>query len=162
MTYEYDTQEIEAPAFLNDPKVMAYLEGTDADINRLVLEDNGKLWAYSKRTPGALCRSNLEAMVAVAFPSYFPATVQAEAPAASPAIAVPVVAADVAPSPMTAPAPPKAPKATRKPRKAPAPRMRNPVTGAPWGYWRPVCATQGAYPPCLSVACHAQRQSPCS
>ena len=159
MTYEYDTQEIEAPAFLNDPKVMAYLEGTDTDINRLVLENDGKLWAHSKRTPGALCRSNLEAIVAVGFPSYFPATVQAEATAASPAIAVPVVAADVTPSPMTDPAPHKAPKATRKPRRHLCISLS---PGRPWGYWRPVCVAQGAYLPCLSVACHAQRQSPCS
>ena len=62
MTYEYDAQEIKAPAFLNDPKVLAYLEGTDADIDRLVLEEDGKLWAYSKRTPGDMCRSSMEAM----------------------------------------------------------------------------------------------------
>ena len=99
MTHEYDTQEIEAPDFLNDPKVLAYLEGTDADINRLVLEDDGKLWAYSKRAPGDLCLSNLEAKVAAAFPSYFPATVQAETANASLVIAVPVVAADMVPSP---------------------------------------------------------------
>ena len=95
MTHEYDRQEIEASSFLNDPKVLAYLEDADADIKRLVLEEDRKLWAYFRRTPGDLCRSNLEAMVAVAFPCYFPATVRAEAAVVSSVIAVSAVASNV-------------------------------------------------------------------
>jgi hypothetical protein len=136
MTYENETQEIEAPGFMNDPKVLAYLEGTDADISRLVLKDNDKLWAYSKRAPADLCRSSLEDLVAVAFPAYFPAITQPEAFAVASAITVPAVASDVAPSPMTTPAPPKAPRAIKKPRKALAPylaAMPLPVTGAARG-----------------------------
>lgn len=124
-----ETQEIEVPGFLTDPKVLAYLEGTDADIDRLVLEEDNKLWAYSKRTPGDLCRSSLEDMVAVAFPSYFMADV------------VPVAVAVSAPVSEDKPCnlhdmPPKAPRATRKPRKAVAPylsAMPLPVTGAARG-----------------------------
>ena len=136
MTYEYDAQEIKAPAFLADPKVLAYLEGTDADIDRLVLEEDNKLWAYSKRTPDDLCRSSLEDMVAVAFPSYFMAAVVPVA------VAVPVAAPAVRPP---APAKPKTPKVATldlktlramKPMKTPASRlapMRIPVTGAARG-----------------------------
>ena len=134
MTYEYDAQEIKAPAFLNDPKVLAYLKGTDADIDRLVLEEDGKLWAYSKRTSGDLCRSSLEDMVAVAFPSYFMAAVVP--------VTVTVAAPAVRPS---APTKPKTPKVATldlktlramKPMKTPASRlapMRIPVTGAARG-----------------------------
>ena len=143
MTHEHDTQEIEAPGFLNDPKVLTYLEGIDADINRLVLEEDGKLWAYLKHAPRDLCRDNLEAMVAVAFPSYFPATVQPDATAVSSAIAMSAVASDVVPSPTTIPALPKTPKATRKPRKAVAPPIQVPVTGAPLGLLASrVCGTR--------------------
>lgn len=68
--HQCETEEIEVPAFLADPKVLAYLDGTDADLSRLVLEEDGMLWAYSKRDPGALCRCPLLDLVAVAFPAY--------------------------------------------------------------------------------------------
>ena len=79
------TIEIEAPAFLDDPKVLAFLEGTDADLSRLVLEDDGKLWAYSKRAPDGLCKAPLVDMVALAFPKYTEPTTAVLAPLAAPA-----------------------------------------------------------------------------
>lgn len=102
---ETTTIEIDAPAFLDDPKVLAYLAGTDADLDRLVLEDDGKLWAYSKRAPESLCRAPLVDIVALAFPKYAePASVPQEAPVSFAESASPVAA----PS-----APPKAPKPPR-------------------------------------------------
>lgn len=79
------TEEIEAPAYLDDPKVLKYLSGTDANLDRLVLED-GKLWAYSKRSPENLCALPLFDLVVVAFPSYAPAVPKSpEVPAVTPA-----------------------------------------------------------------------------
>ena len=82
-TEDITTEEIEAPAYLDDPKVLTYLDGTDADLGRLVLEDDGKLWAYSKRDPGALCALCLLDMVTLAFPRYAPPAASPEALQAS-------------------------------------------------------------------------------
>lgn len=104
--------EIEAPAFLDDPKVLAFLEGTDANISRLVLED-GKLWAYSKRAPDSLCKASLIDMVALAFPKY------AEP---APAVLVPSLAA-------AEPCAPAAPLKARKAKRGPLDSFGIPKTG---------------------------------
>ena len=87
MNDHHQTETIEAPAYLDDPKVLAYLSKTDADLDRLALED-GLLWAYSKTNPDQLCRQSLIDMVALAFPGY------AETPKPSPVLAPAVVQQD--------------------------------------------------------------------
>lgn len=109
--HTYETEEMEAPAFLADPKVLTYLAGTDADLSRLVLEEDGMLWAYSKRNPSALFRCSLLDLVAVAFPAY------ATAPAPQP----------VAPAPPCYVEPP-APKPKAKAKQAETP-VAIPKTG---------------------------------
>ena len=123
---DYTTEEITAPDYLNDPKVLAFLSGTDADLDRLVLEEDGKLWAHSKRTPADLCRRSLEDMVSVAFPCYFMPQVLASAEAA-PALpeASPVVQAT--------PAPPVPRKGSQRHRSTLVDLLPIPVTGAARG-----------------------------
>lgn len=115
-----ETEEIDAPAYLDDPKVLAYLSGTDADLDRLVLEEDGMLWAYSKRSPEDLCRFPLLSMVTVAFPKY------AQAPQTPPAAPVAAVA------PLALPTSPKRSTAYQRPRSGPC-AAAVPVTGAPRG-----------------------------
>lgn len=115
-----ETEEIEAPAYLDDPKVLAYLSGTDADLDRLVLEDDGMLWAYSKRSPEDLCRFPLLSMVTLAFPKYAPSP---QTPPAYPEATV---------APMAQPAVPERPKASQRPRSGPC-ASAVPVTGAARG-----------------------------
>ncbi|VTU29981.1 hypothetical protein [Variovorax sp. PBL-E5] len=67
---ETELATIEAPAFLDDPRVLAYLDKTDANMNRLAVEPDGRLFAFSKANPEALCRFPLVDMVALAFPAY--------------------------------------------------------------------------------------------
>lgn len=144
---DYTTEEIAAPAYLDDPKVMAYLAGTDANTDRLVLEEDGQLWAYSRRSPEDLCRSPLLSMVTLAFPRYAAASTCELVAVATP-IAVPM-------------APPSISKAPRTRRKAPCPLgylTAMPVTGAPRGLLgdfvagkvdrRPRITVGGAQVPC--------------
>ncbi|PZQ74910.1 MAG: hypothetical protein DI563_11025 [Variovorax paradoxus] len=128
---ETTTIEIEAPAFLDDPKVLAYLAGTDADLDRFALEDDGKLWAYSKRAPENLCRAPLVDIVALAFPKY------AEPTTGTPAASV-------------APLPPRpsyvTPNTPRPARKAP-PHRAVPKTGEARGLLADFKAGKTGMPP---------------
>jgi hypothetical protein len=94
--------------------------GTDADLDRLVLEEDGMLWAYSKHSPEDLCRFPLMSMVAVAFPKYASAP---QTPPAHPAAAV---------APTASPVAPKRPTASQRPRSGPC-TAAVPVTGTPRG-----------------------------
>lgn len=134
----HEIAEVEAPAFLNDPKVLAYLEGTDADMSRLVLEEDDKLWAYSKRNPHSLCRCSLEDLVVLAFPAYLPATAT-PASKAAPAVKTPA---------------PRS-KAPAKPKKPQALSVVIPTTGtakgllaARQGDGRPYLLINGSAQPC--------------
>lgn len=142
-----ETEEIEAPAYLDDPKVLAYLKGTDADMDRLVLDD-GKLWAYSKRSPEALCRVPLLDMVALAFPKY----AQTPQTAAEPSVAPEVTTA--------LPASLQRPKAHQRAGGLPCAVVTAPVTGTPRGLLaafksgktggRPMIKVDGKRVPCPS------------
>lgn len=138
-TPAYETEEMEAPAFLADPKVLAYLEGTDADMSRLVLEEDGLLWAYSRRSPAALCRCPLLEMVALAFPRYAPAS---QAPQA------------VAEMPKPPPATPSVPKRPRAPRKAggkPCALGPIPTTGVARGLLGALSSNKTGGPPRITI-----------
>jgi hypothetical protein len=122
---DYTTEEITAPAYLDDPKVMAYLAGTDANTDRLVLEEDGQLWTYSRRSPEDLCRSPLLSMVTVAFPRY-----AAAVPWTPVAVSKPIAV------PMAPPSIPRSPSARGKARGAMCPvalAASLPKTGAAGG-----------------------------
>lgn len=123
-------EEIEAPEYLNDPEVLAYLEGTDADMGRLVLEEDGKLWAYSRRSPESLCKACLIDMVALTFPRYADAAATVlEAPVA-------VLESSVEPKGTQAPEAVTPRPARKSRRKAGRPHVSQhalPKTGEPRG-----------------------------
>ena len=92
MNDDHQTQTVEAPAYLDDPKVLAYLKKVDADVENLFLdEESGKLWPYRISDSKQEHRQSLEDLVALAFPKYFQAyavVVEQEQPA-KPAMAEP-------------------------------------------------------------------------
>ena len=74
MNDDNPTETIEAPAYLDDPKVLTYLKKVDADIDHMFLdEESGKLWPYRISNPKQEHRQCLEDLVALAFPAYFQA-----------------------------------------------------------------------------------------
>lgn len=144
-TPAYETEEMEAPAFLADPKVLAYLEGTDADMSRLVLEEDGLLWAYSRRSPAAVCRCPLLEMVALAFPKYAPVS---QAPQATQA---PQAAAEMPKPPPATPAVPKRPRAPRKAGGKPCGLGPVPTTGVARGLLGALSSNKTGGPPRITI-----------